>query len=108
MANKAGKFTQPTASTIATALSSFGTPPANGAQPLINTNAAGGYPIINYEYGVVNKTQSSASQAALIKAFLNWAVTTGNTSTYLSKVNFQPLPSGALTVAKNLINSISG
>jgi phosphate transport system substrate-binding protein len=108
LANKAGKFTQPTSSTIATALSSFPAVPANGAQPLIDTSAAGGYPIINYEYGIVKKTQSSASEASIIKAFLNWAVTTGNTSTYLSQVGFQPLPSGTLTTAQSLINSISG
>jgi hypothetical protein len=35
-------------------------------------------------------------------------VTTGNTSTYLSKVGFQPLPSGTLSVSKSLISAISG
>jgi phosphate transport system substrate-binding protein len=108
LANKAGKFTQPTASTIAAALSSFGTPPSSGAMPLINTSAAGGYPIINYEYGIVKTTQPSATDASLVKAFLNWVVTTGNTSTYLSKVGFQPLPSGTLSVSKSLISAISG
>ncbi len=108
LANKAGKFTQPTASTISTALSSFGAPPSDGAMSLIDTSAAGGYPIINYEYAIVKSTQPSATDASLIKAFLNWAVTTGNTSTYLSKVGFQPLPSAALAIAKSQISSISG
>ena len=108
LANKAGKFVQPTASTISAALASFGTPPASGAQSLINTSAAAGYPVINYEYAIVKKTQPSAAEATVVKAFLNWIVTTGNTSTYLSAVNFQPLPSGTLGVAKTLINSISG
>jgi phosphate transport system substrate-binding protein len=108
LANKAGKFTQPTSSTIAAALTSFGAPPSNGAMPLINTSAAGGYPIINYEYGIVKATQPSATDASLIKAFLNWVVTTGNTSTYLGKVGFQPLPSATLSISKSLINSITG
>jgi len=108
LANKAGKFVQPTASTISAALASFGTPPASGAQSLINTSAAAGYPVINYEYAIVKKTQPSAAEATVVKAFLNWIVTTGNTSTYLSAVNFQPLPSGTLGVAKTLISSISG
>jgi len=108
LANKAGKFVQPTASTISAALASFGTPPASGAQSLINTSAAAGYPVINYEYAIVKRTQPSAAEATVVKAFLNWIVTTGNTSTYLSAVNFQPLPSGTLGVAKTLINSISG
>jgi phosphate transport system substrate-binding protein len=108
LANKAGKFTQPSASTIATALSSFGAAPASGAQSLIDTSAAGGYPIINYEYGIVKTTQPSSSEASLVKAFLNWVVTTGNSSTYLSQVGFQPLPSGTLSTAQTLINSITG
>jgi phosphate transport system substrate-binding protein len=106
LANKSGKFTQPNTATISAALSTFGTAPTTGAQPLIN--ASTGYPVINYEYAVVNKTQSSSSEASLIKAFLNWAVTTGNTSAYLSKVGFQPLPAGTLAVTKSLINAISG
>jgi len=108
-ANKSGKTVQPTHSTIATALASFDTnTPASGAQSLINTSAAGGYPIINYEYAMVKKSQPSAAEATALKAFLNWIVTTGNTSTYLEPVNFEPLPAPALTVAKNLINTISG
>ena len=47
----------------------------------------------NYEYAVVNKTQPSAAEATALKAFLNWIVTTGNTSTYLTAVEFEPLPS---------------
>ncbi len=108
LANKAGKYTQPNSSTIAAALSSFGAPPSDGAMSLINTSAAGGYPIINYEYGIVKTTQPNATDASLIKAFLNWVVTTGNTSTYLSKVGFQPLPSAALSIAKSQISAISG
>jgi phosphate transport system substrate-binding protein len=108
LANKAGKYTQPNATTIAAALGSFGAPPSDGAMSLIDTSAAGGYPIINYEYGIVKQSQPNATDASLVKAFLNWAVTTGNTSAYLSKVGFQPLPASALSVAKSLISGISG
>jgi phosphate transport system substrate-binding protein len=106
--NGAGKFVQATSASQAAALSSFPAAPANGAQPLINTTAAAGYPIINYEYAIVKKTQSSATQATLVKNFLNWVITTGNSSSNLSTVNFQPLPSGTVSVAKTLISSISG
>jgi phosphate transport system substrate-binding protein len=108
LSNGTGSFTQPTTASINAALSSFPAAPASGAEPLINSKAAAGYPIINYEYAVVNKTQPSAAEATAIKAFLNWIVTTGNTSKYLSTVNFEPLPSATVTVATNLINSISG
>jgi phosphate transport system substrate-binding protein len=109
LANKAGKFTQPTTSAIDAALASFSskTPPS-GSQSLIDTSAAGGYPIINYEYAVVKKTQSGASQASALKAFLNWTLTTGSSSKYLSAVNFQPLPASVVTIAKHLVATISG
>jgi phosphate transport system substrate-binding protein len=108
LANGAGSFTQADTASINAALASFPAAPANGAEPLINTKAAAGYPIINYEYAVVNKTQASAAEATAIKAFLNWIVTTGNTSTYLASVDFEPLPSATASVATTLINSISG
>ena len=108
VANKAGSFVQPTSASITAALGSFPAVPANGAQPLINTSAAAGYPIINYEYAVVNKKQSSAAEATAIKAFLNWIITQGNDPKYLSTVGFEPLPSGTASVSTSLINSISG
>jgi phosphate transport system substrate-binding protein len=106
LADKSGKFEAPTTATITSALSSFPAPPASGAESLINSSS--GYPIINYEYAIVKKTQPSAAEAAAVKKFLNWVLTTGNTSTYLSAVGFEPLPSSASTVATTLVNSISG
>jgi phosphate transport system substrate-binding protein len=109
LANKAGKYTQPTSKTINAALASFsGSTPASGSQALINTSAAKGYPIINYEYAVVKKAQPSAAVAAALKAFLKWTVTTGSTSTFLAPVGFEPLPSNVKTIAENQIASISG
>ena len=107
LANKGGQFVQPTATAINSALASFSSAtPADGAQSLIDTSAATGYPIINYEYGVVKSQPSSPAEAKALKAFLNWVVTTGNTSKYVSTVEFQPLPSNVVTIAQTLINSI--
>jgi phosphate transport system substrate-binding protein len=113
LANKAGKYLQPTSATISAALASFSPPPSSGttagAESLINTSAAGGYPILNYEYAIVKKSQPSAAEAGAIKKFLGWILTTGQDSTkYLSTVNFEPLPSGALSTAQSLVSSISG
>jgi phosphate transport system substrate-binding protein len=109
LANKAGKYTQATAKTINAALASFsGSTPTSGSQSLINTSAAKGYPIINYEYAVVKKTQSSAAVAAALKAFLKWTLTTGAGPTFLSAVGFQPLPASVKTIAENQIAAISG
>ena len=108
LANKAGGYTQPTAASITAALTSFPAVPSEGAEALIDTSSAAGYPIINYEYAVVDKKQASAAEATAVKAFLNWIITTGDTSTYLASVGFQPLPSGTASVSTSLINSITG
>jgi phosphate transport system substrate-binding protein len=109
LANKAGKFTQATNGTIKAALASFSSAtPATGSQSLINTGAAGGYPIINYEYAVVKKAQSSAPVATALKAFLKWTITTGSSDTYLGAVGFVALPSNVQTIAETEISSISG
>jgi phosphate transport system substrate-binding protein len=106
--NGAGKYVTATPSSITAALASFPTPPASGSADLINTKAAAGFPITNYEYAIVNSSQTSATQAALIKNFLDWAVTTGNSSSYLSTVGFVGLPKGTLSVAQALITKVTG
>jgi phosphate transport system substrate-binding protein len=107
--NKGGGYAQPTTAAISAALASFSSStPASGAQSLINTSVAGGYPIINYEYAVVQKKQPSAAGASTLKAFLTWAITSGNASSFLTAVNFQPLPSNVVSISKTLIASISG
>ena len=109
LANKAGKFTQATTATITTALSSFSaSTPTSGSQSLINTSAAGGYPVINYEYAIVKKQQSDAATATALKAFLKWTINQGAADSFLSAVGFLPLPSNVQTIAENQISSITG
>jgi phosphate transport system substrate-binding protein len=105
LADKSGTYEAPTSATITSALGSFSAPSASGAEPLINSGA--GYPIINYEYAIVKKTQPSAAEATAVKKFLSWVLSTGNSSTYLSTVGFLPLPSSTKSVATTLVNSIS-
>ncbi len=112
LANKAGKFTQATPAAITAALASFPAAPSSGttagAESLINTSAATGYPIINYEYAIVKKSQPSAAEASAVKAFLSWILTTGDSTKNLSTVGFQALPSSTLSTAQSLVSSISG
>jgi phosphate transport system substrate-binding protein len=107
VANKAGKYAPPTGAAILAALASFPAAPASGTEALINTSAATGYPIINYEYAIVKKTQPSAAEASVIKTFLSWILTTGDTSKYLSATDGQPLPAATLSVSQSLVSSIS-
>jgi phosphate transport system substrate-binding protein len=108
LANAAGKYTTATPAALTAAVDSFPAAPANGAESLIDTKAAAGYPITGYEYAIVNTTQSSTTQADILQNFLYWAITSGSSSNYLGKVGFVPLPKATFAVAVNLITSISG
>ena len=111
LANKAGKFVQDTVPAVSAALASFPAAPSSGstagAEPLINTSAAAGYPIINYEYGIVKKAQPSAAESKAVKAFLSWILTTGDSAKNLDTVGFIALPSSTLSTAQSLVGSIS-
>ena len=105
--NAAGNFVAPSAATIVAAASGMTSKtPADETLSMINSPGANSYPIINYEYAIVNTTQSDATTATDIRAFLHWALTTGETSQYLNPVNFQPLPSAIVTLSDNQIAKI--
>ncbi len=94
--NGSGNYLLPTPSTIQAEAAGFAnSTPANGAISMIyGTANPQGYPIINYEYAIVNSSQSSATTAKAIQAFLSWAINPagGNATSFLDAVNFQPLP----------------
>jgi phosphate transport system substrate-binding protein len=106
LADKSGSYEAPTNSTIDSALASFPATPASGNESLLNSGS--GYPIINYEYAIVQKSQPSTAQAAAIKKFLSWVLDTGDTTSYLSSYGSVPLPATTKTVAANLVNSLHG
>jgi len=104
--NSVGNYVLPSATTIDAALAGFTSTPANEAISLINASGAQAYPIINYEYAIVSTSQSSATLAQDIQAFLYWAVTSGTTQ--LASVNFQPLPASVVTLSEAQIAKITG
>jgi phosphate transport system substrate-binding protein len=96
LGNAKGQYLVPTQASIAAEAAGFvNKTPANGTISLIYGNIEGGYPIVNYEYAIVSNHQSSSSTAKNIRSVLEWALNKkyGNASSYLSQVNFQPLPS---------------
>jgi phosphate transport system substrate-binding protein len=100
LANDAGQYLLPTATSISAAVATFvSSTPANETISMINGPAAGGYPIVNYEYAVVSTRQPSAVKARDIKAFLHWAITSGNAASYLSQVRFAPLPGAVVSLS---------
>jgi phosphate transport system substrate-binding protein len=106
--NAAGKFLAPTPATIAAAASAqTAKTPANETLSLINGPGANSYPIINYEYAIVNDKQANGTKAEDIRAFLHWTVTEGQSgSTYLDAVDFQPLPASVVALSDAQIEKI--
>jgi phosphate transport system substrate-binding protein len=106
--NGDGNYESPTAATIAAEANAFTSKtPANESISMINGPVSNGYPIINYEYVAVNQKQSSATVTQDIRALLYWAVTSGQSeATYLSAVDFQPLPASVVTLSENQIKKI--
>ena len=106
--NGAGQFEAPTSATISAEASALTSKtPASETLSMIDANVPGGYPIINYEYAIVNDKQTNGTVAEDIRAFLYWTVHSGQSATdYLSAVNFQPLPASVVTLSDNQIAKI--
>jgi phosphate transport system substrate-binding protein len=93
--NQAGKFLLPTPQSIADAAARLDprTPPYERIS-LVYAPGDDSYPLINYEYAVVSKSQPTAATAKALRSFLRWAIseTGGNDKKYLTPVDFIPLP----------------
>ena len=108
LANASGKYVLPDAINIPAEAAGFASQtPANQVISLINGPAADGYPIVNYEYAVVYKTQKDAATAQTLQAFLHWVVTDGASPQYLGKVHFQPLPASVSKLSDAQIAQIA-
>jgi phosphate transport system substrate-binding protein len=108
--NAAGAFEPATGLTIEAAAKSGTSIPAQGSA---FTSAFGvaiqypskkyktAYPISTYTYAIVNKGESNISD---VKAFIGWAVTTGQH--YGASLGFYPLPSGIASQDQSLVNAL--
>jgi len=104
-----GGYDLPTPTAVAAEASYFAPKtPANGTISMIYGPVVGGYPIINYEYAIVDSTQSSTSTATAIRSLLEWSIdpTKGNSAQYLSQVSFQPLPATVIAQSQKQIATI--
>jgi phosphate transport system substrate-binding protein len=105
--NAAGTFVAPTANTISDAASEeTAKTPASETLSMINAPGTNSYPIINYEYAIVSKSQMSAATSQDLRAFLDWAVTSGQVATFLNPVNFQALPGVVVSLSDKQIATI--
>lgn len=107
--NRAGRFLLPTPQTVASAAAGLiGKTPPDERLSLVFAPGANSYPIINYEYVIVNKRQASPQVAAAIRNFLLWAIDPrgGNAPRYLRPVNFVALPAHVAELSRAQINQI--
>ncbi|ORW06654.1 phosphate ABC transporter substrate-binding protein PstS [Mycobacterium kyorinense] len=109
LGNAAGKYLLPDPHSIQAGAAGFvSKTPENQAISLIDGPSAAGYPIINYEYAIVNSNQKDAATAQTMQAFLHWAITDGNAPSFLDKVHFQPLPPQVVKLSDAQIAKIAG
>ncbi len=102
-----GQYVLPTAQSIAAAAASV----ANSTPPderiaMIFAKGDNAYPIVNYEYAIVDSNQPAGAVAEAIRGFLSWAITEGNSPKFLDQVHFLPLPPAVVALSTTQINNI--
>lgn len=108
--NHDGKFVLPTKENIqAAANAEADKVPADERISLIDAPGANSYPIVNFEYAIVNSKQSG-DMASALKKFLKWAIDPkgGNSAQYMDPVHFLPLPASVEPKSEAQINKIGG
>ena len=107
--NQAGKFVLASRQAITDAAAQLDprTPPYERIS-LVFAPGADSYPLVNYEYALVARTQPNAATAEALRSFLLWAtsVTGGNADNYLMPVGFIPLPDFIRGLSEAQINQI--
>jgi phosphate transport system substrate-binding protein len=107
--NKAGTFLLPTTATVLSAVNAgAANVPANLAVSLIYQPGANSYPIVNFEYLVVKKSQSSADLAKAIRTVFAYSIddTQGSSPANLQKQQFEALPASILPAVQSAVASI--
>jgi phosphate transport system substrate-binding protein len=66
------------------------------------------YPIINYEYALVNRKQPSAQMAVALRNLFTWAISSrgGNAPDFMKKVHFVALPPSVVKLSTDQIAEI--
>jgi phosphate transport system substrate-binding protein len=108
--DKDGNFISDTTATVESAVNAgSGSVPANLAAPLIY-EPGNSWPIVNFEYIIVKKTQPSSDTALAIRDFLTFAMDPngGSSPQCLNKESFVALPSAVVPKVDAAIASITG
>lgn len=111
LGNRAGNFVLPSDETVEAAASGMvSQTPEDERISLIFAPGEKSYPIINYEYAIVNSQQHNQEAAQELKNFLNWAIAKdgGNAQAFMNKVNFVALPPNVRKLSESQISAIKG
>jgi len=110
--NASGSYVQPDTTTITAAVTAGATNvPASLAAPLIYETGAQAYPIVNFEYLIINPSKITSSDTALaVRTFIEWAIssTGGATTDNLNAVGFVPLPTTVIPLVNTAVAQITG
>ena len=107
--NRAGNFVMPNPQTVQAAVNAMAPhTPRNERISLIFAPGKDSYPIINYEYAIVNAAQPNAATAAALREFFNWALSpiAGNSERFMKPVGFVALPAPIVALSKAQIAAI--
>ncbi len=105
--NRAGKYVLPVQANIEAAVAASAKhTPSDLRQSLIYSSGKNSYPIVNFEYLMIQKKQPNAQTAKAIRTFITWAVKKGASSGNLSAVDFVALPKNVLPKVEAAINKI--
>jgi len=107
--NRSGKFLLPSTETVnAAAAAMVAKTPKDERLSLIFAPGDNSYPIVNYEYAIVNTHQANKDTANALKQFLNWSIsqTGGNSDQYLNAVRFVPLPAKVVDLSRDQVLKI--
>ena len=104
--NRAGRFVLPEPKTIGAAVQAMAShTPADERISLVFAPGAESYPIINYEYAIVNANQDGKTAGA-VKEFFSWALSHGNSPYFMKQVGFVPLPPAIVKLSEAQIAKI--
>ena len=103
--NAAGKYPVPGIASISAAAKALKEVPSNNQISIVDppASAPGAYPISTFTYALV---PTKSSKASTLKAFLNWAVTTGQK--FGPKLEFAPLPAKVVAASQATIAKLEG
>jgi phosphate transport system substrate-binding protein len=107
--NRAGHFVLSADRTVSAAVTAtVAKTPKDERLSLIFAPGAESYPIINYEYAIVNTAKAPPPVGKAVHAFLEWCIRPGggNAPKYLQAVGFVPLPAAIRKLSLAQLNEI--